>query len=967
MSYFIDNKNYFELEPENGNGLRECQLGAIWALKSHLTTSSKEIASLISMPTGSGKTALMMAACFELGLGKVLIVVPSKILRRQICEQFKSLQILKDNGCLPPDIPELKVYEIENKQSSREQWETLLDNYDVIVAHPNSISPYYKNLSPIPPELIDAVFIDEAHHEPAPTWQALNKFYTDKIRIFLTATPFRRDRKRMRAKLIYHYSIERAIDARILRPIQYKAEQAGLQAINSDESLLQSALEVFNKEREINKNAAILIRTDRIKDADNLSQMYKEAGLNVDVIHSKRSANVNSQLVKKVIEGKLDGLVCVGIASEGLDIPNLKVAVLHATPRSIPYTIQFLGRISRQPDSQVGSATLVANRDEVRGEVSRLYKSDEAWKQLIPQIIDEQMAKARHYRSSLARENDFQMPELNVFFSALVYETSNDFNYENDFDIDTSSPFEILRVEQKSPDSPLIIVTAYDKPLEWTSRTIYVEDLLDVHIFYHIAESNLLYELTTSELALKSFKKNLIKTDLRRISYGRLYKTLSEFNQNEYIMVGMKNAALRGASQPSYKTLIGNGVQSTVRASEGRVFSTGHALLRLDDENTWGLATKRGRVWAMKRGTAEEFKLWCDKLTQLIKDDAVITTLPGLSFLASSTPINNIDELPIAIIPDDLFFRAHSTTIHVFGKDPLRNYIPVIEPISFEENEDSNILKCKLLLGDYECKLSMNFNSENLWNVIADENIQIKAENSENNVIVGTLSEILNDYPPSLVMPNGSIIEGRNEINPNNTIEELPNTIWKEKNWSNCCIKSERYVDEPIPGKYPVINETIELIKLEFDSDSDIVILDDGAHEVSDLIWFQATKKIVNFIHCKASLKTLPGCRKGDCDVLFAQAARSIHWVFSTNLIDRLKDRLQGNSKIILGNQNTFDSISKNCKINEYEFNIISVQPGFKISQVSDRNRVNNNVYKSAIVIYERILGCRAKLEIWGT
>ena len=884
MSYFIDNKNSFELEPKNGNGLRECQLGAIWALKSHLTTSSNKIASLISMPTGSGKTALMMTACFELALGKVLIVVPSKILRRQICEQFKSLQILKDNGCLPPDIPELKVYEIENKQSSGEQWEMLLDNYDVIVAHPNSISPYYKNLSPIPPELIDAVFIDEAHHEPAPTWQALNKFYTDKIRIFLTATPFRRDRKRMRAKLIYHYSIERAIDARILRPIQYKAEQAGLQAINSDEALLQSALEVFDKEREINKNAAILIRTDRIKDADNLSQIYKEAGLNVDVIHSERSANVNSQLVKKVIEGKLDGLVCVGIASEGLDIPNLKVAVLHATPRSIPYTIQFLGRISRQPDSQVGPATLVANRDEVRGEVSRLYKSDEAWKRLIPQIIDEQMAKARHYRTSLARENDFQMPELNVFFSALVYETSNDFNYKNNFDIDVSPPFEILHVEQKSPDSPLIIVTAYDKPLEWTSRTIYAEDLLDVHIFYHIAESNLLYELTTSELALKSFKKNLIKIDLRRIPHVRLYKTLSKFNQSEYIMVGMKNAALHGASHPSYKTVIGNGVQSTVRASEGRVFSTGHALLRLDDENTWGLATKRGRVWAMKRGTAEEFKLWCDKLTQLIEDDAVTTSLPGLSFLASSTPINNIDELPIAIIPDDLFFRAHSTTIHVSGKDPLKNYIPIIEPISFEENEDSNILKCKLVLGDYECKLTMNFNSENLWEVIADENILIKADRSENNVIEGTLSEILNEYPPSLVMPNGSIIEGRNKITPNITIEELPNTIWKEKNWSNCSIVTEKYVDNPVPGEYPVINKTIELIKPEFNSDSDIVILDDGSHEISDLIWFQGDKKIVNFIHCKASVRTLPGCRKGDCDVLFAQAMRSIHWVSSNTL-----------------------------------------------------------------------------------
>jgi hypothetical protein len=76
---------------------------------------------------------------------------------------------------------------------------------------------------------------------------------------------------------------------------------------------------------------------------------------------------------------------------------------------------------------------------------------------------------------------------------------------------------------------------------------------------------------------------------------------------------------------------------------------------------------------------------------------------------------------------------------------------------------------------------------------------------------------------------------------------------------------------------------------------------------------------------------------------------------------------LQRNSKIILGNQITFNLISKNFKVNEYELNIISAQPGFKISQVSDRNRANNNIYKSAIMIYERIFGYRAKLEIWGT
>ncbi len=63
--------------------------------------------------------------------------------------------------------------------------------------------------------------MDEAHHEPAPTWKALNSYYRNVKRIFLTATPFRRDRKAMEAKLIYHYSLKQAFDDGILRPIDF--------------------------------------------------------------------------------------------------------------------------------------------------------------------------------------------------------------------------------------------------------------------------------------------------------------------------------------------------------------------------------------------------------------------------------------------------------------------------------------------------------------------------------------------------------------------------------------------------------------------------------------------------------------------------------------------------------------------------------------------------------------------------
>lgn len=970
MPYFTNNKNLFNLEPKNGDGLRDCQLGAIWALKSYKTNGTNEVASLISMPTGSGKTAIMMAACFELGLSKILIVVPSVILRRQISKQFRELQILKNKNCLDENAPTVSVYEVTSRKTTREEWETILNSHDVIVSHPNSISPYYQGLEPIPIDLIDAVFVDEAHHEPAPTWQSLNSFYRTQLKVFFTATPFRRDRKRMRAKLIYHYSLEQALEKKILRPIEFHGESIGNHPPDSNEALLETATTVFNEERIANPTCSILIRTDRIEDAQNLATLYNGNGFNVDVIHSKRSSTVNESLIEKVNNGELDGLVCVGIASEGLDIPNLKVAVLHATPKSIPYTIQFLGRISRTPLDQEGPAKLIANTDAVRGEVRRLYKSDSSWRLLIPQIVDEQMQLARHYRSSQAKEEDFQMPELNVYFSAIVYSTPTNFTFQDQIS-SNSSNFEIVHYEQADDESPLIVVTAHNKPLDWASREIYIEDLLDVHILYHASEHNLLFELTTSELALDSFKESVINVELQSITHGRLFKTLSQFSQSDYLMVGMKNSALTGASHPSYKTLIGSSVQAAIRSSEGRVFGTGHAVLRLDEENTWGIATRKGRVWAMKRGTASEFREWCNQLCTLIVDGPMIANLPGLSFLATTEQAITIEEIPVAIIPDALFFKAYSVTFSSPNHAPIRNFTPILSGVSLEENKTR--LLGTLQLDDLIFDFTFDLNSNKLWSINGANDVTVFAEKRDDTLADKKIEDVLNEYLPSLVLPDGSIIVGRNRIKPNIDIEELPNEIWKEKDWVGCDTSIEAFVENP-NGDLPIINKTIEILQPKLLQGENLVFLDDGAHEIADLIWFDSTNATIHFIHCKAVHKNQDGstknagCRKEDCDVLFAQAMRSIHWISSPILLDRINHRLANaqNSKIVFGSDELLKTISENYRVNNWKFNIILVQPGFKISQVSNKNRANNNVYELTIPMFERIIGSNGNIEIWG-
>lgn len=966
MPYFIDNKHYFDLEPESGDGLRDCQLGAVWALKSYKTNGSNDVASLISMPTGAGKTATMMATCFELGLEKILIVVPSIILRRQISKQFKELQILKNLGCLNSDAKIVSVYEVTKRQNTRQEWEEILKSHDVLVAHPNSISPYYKSLSPIPEDLIDAVFIDEAHHEPAPTWQSINSFYRKQFKIFFTATPFRRDRKRMRAKLVYHYSLEQALHNDILRPIEFRGESVGNHTADSDKALLETATEVFQEERIVNPNSSILIRTDRIERAKNLVTLYNENGFNVDVIHSKRTSSVNERLIHEVKIGELDGLVCVGIASEGLDVPNLKVAVLHATPRSIPYTIQFLGRISRTPLDQEGPAKLIANTDAVRGEVRRLYKSDSSWSNLIPQIVDEQMQLARHYRSSKAKEEDFQMPELNVYFSALVYSTPNNFSFQNQITSKYNN-FDIIHYEQLSNESPLTVVTAYNKPIEWASREIYIEDLLDVHILYHASEHNLLFELTTSEAALASFKESLINIELFPITHGRLFKTLSNFSQSDYLMVGMKNSALTGSSHPSYKTLIGSSVQAAIRSSEGRVFGAGHAVLRLDEENTWGLATRKGRVWAMRRGTAEEFKEWCDQLCTLISDGPIISNLPGLSFLATSEPVDTIDQLPIAIIPDDLFFKSYSITVSSPNHEPIRNFTPKITAKK-SRDENNSKLNGEIQIEDLSLKFIFDLKGEKLWTVENADNVTVFAERRDETIVDKKIEDVLNEYPPSIALPDGSMIVGRNKIIPNTSIEELPDKIWSVKDWDGCDKRTEKYNQNPT-GNIPVINHTIEILRPSLNVGEDVIILDDGAHEIADLIYFDNTSSTIHLIHCKYSAKDNPGCRKADCDILFAQAMRSIHWISSPILLDRINTRLDNtrNSQIVFGTEEILDTLSQEYRVNNWSFNIILVQPGFRISQISNKRRANNNVYELTIPMYERIIGSNGSLEIWGS
>lgn len=74
-------------------GLWRCQEGALLAAYSHFTASDNP--AVISLPTGSGKTELMIGICFMLKAQRVLVVEPATFLRNQTADRFANMKVFR--------------------------------------------------------------------------------------------------------------------------------------------------------------------------------------------------------------------------------------------------------------------------------------------------------------------------------------------------------------------------------------------------------------------------------------------------------------------------------------------------------------------------------------------------------------------------------------------------------------------------------------------------------------------------------------------------------------------------------------------------------------------------------------------------------------------------------------------------------------------------------------------------------
>ena len=269
---------------------------------------------------------------------------------------------------------------------------------------------------PAPPaDLFDLVLVDEAHHAPARTWSRLLDLLSSAKQVLCTATPFRRDEKEIKAKLVFTYDLRKAFRDHVFGDITFEPVEIG-SAASIDIAIAQAAESKFRTDRAAGFQHLVMVRTDGVSRAKELKELYTNTtGLNLEFVSGAHSLAHVKRVVNKLRTFELDGIVCVNMFGEGFNLPNLKIAAIHSPHKSLALTLQFIGRFARTGQANIGGATFLAEPTSSSVEIDQLYEEGAVWRDIVQNLSAGRVEEVRRTREVIDSFTVDAAPDMEDF------------------------------------------------------------------------------------------------------------------------------------------------------------------------------------------------------------------------------------------------------------------------------------------------------------------------------------------------------------------------------------------------------------------------------------------------------------------------------------------------------------------------------------------------------------------------
>lgn len=936
-------------------GFRIGQLGAMHAVLAH--ESIHEDPAIVCLPTGYGKTSLMMALPLLLAAQRVLLVEPSDALRRQVSSHFRELSTLRRIGAISDDIPNPEVLRLEGRPQDAAAWEALAGQ-DVVVTTAASASPA---LAPGAREdLFDLIIFDEAHHAPADTWASFLAHFKNARFVFLTATPFRRDGRVIPGKLVYRYPVTRAVEEGAFQPVSFRAAPV-LDPLNDDEidrSIASTAVAQLNADRDAGKDHRLFVRAASIKAARALVPIYRNLGVEVEAIDSKVSKRTQDDCERRLTSGELLGIVCVDMFGEGYDFPKLKVAALHSPHRSLVPTIQFIGRFARS-DATTGNATLIAPLARVLDAPSSLLREgvdlanmiDEAAQQELIGNVEGQAVLERLPVSRLT-ESDYESVSplaLELYAHVRVFRCAETPDFSK---IGDTIGRDLRAVKQwlATDGTVSLVLTVDENPPNWATSDVLVNVRHDAFLLIYFPQSQLCY-IGSTRRTEKIYQGLMgeVCSNFRLLSYEETSRARAGLNGVRFYNVGLKNTTFNSQSE-TYRMLTGPAAERAVTAGDGRAYVQGHFFgsgLAGDTKETIG-ASSSSKIWSNQTLAVSEFLSWVEQL-----DARLVGTAPfaqtQFDIVKAATTLRRIPDVVIAgawskagfKTNPRVRFRTEGAT--KFDYKSLTDW----ELCEFAPQPANGVMDFKVSLDQFSVMMRFCLGQGRMVTQ-RDNTVVIEVESATDSWM--HLSEWLAEHPPVFYAADKSSFEGMNQMSaPQLQASVLAPGDAEVIDWNGCAINVEfvpnngsanaqqlrqRLADQTTVQEHleRYLLQVPGLTALFYDHRSG-----EAADYVAVTVSLQGEVEIALY-HCKAAGGVPSGGRVGDVYEVAGQLVKSVYYCDLTTLLDHMEHRMHARhtspSKFIFGNLGNLKQLLQSTPATKQSFTVVGVQPGISRRQV---------------------------------
>lgn len=657
----------------DGDGLRVAQAGALHAVLAYWSTRPARPATVV-LPTGSGKTEVMLALLVAARLPRLLVLVPSDALREQIAGKFETLGLLFQLGVVDGDADRPVVGRLRGSLPDAAAATAFAGACNVVVATTQALMACTSEVRAALTGACSHLFVDEAHHVAALTWASVREAFDPGSCVQFTATPFREDGRHLGGQLIYNFPLREAQRLGYFTKIRYLSV---FDLVDPDAAVAARAVAALREDLAAGHDHLLMARAASRARAEGLLATYAALApdLGPVVLHSGLSDRRRTAALSALRSRGTRIVLCVDMLGEGFDMPQLKVAAMHDEHRSLGVTLQFVGRFTRS-GTDVGEATFVSAREQPHHDprLARLYAQDRDWDLVIQELatgaIGAQEAVSEFEQAFAVLPEQVSIRAVTPKMSTVVYRTRcQDWTPDGIIGLFGEDALLTTPPAVNERDRVVWFVAESRVPVRWTDLHTVEEVTYALYVAYWDEPRGLLFvNCSANDGTYRDLARALCGEDVSLVAGPDVYRAMHGLERLVATTVGVTDVYSRTRR---FSFHVGADVADGFPSAEATTKTQTNIYAAGFDAGTRvGIgASLKGRIWSHRVApTIKHWVDWCDAVGGKVTDPAIDPTQVMDQFIRPE-PLDAWPDRPVLAVewPAEVTLHAPASLTFSYG------------------------------------------------------------------------------------------------------------------------------------------------------------------------------------------------------------------------------------------------------------------------------------------------------------